>query len=87
VLKIHKLSLRQGVLRLLKNAGLNLKNEWDAIYKERSTLVHGLAPQPGVDYGPLAHRTISLCVRIMHRLIEMEIGAEELSQVSLASYQ
>jgi hypothetical protein len=87
VLKIHKLSLRQGVLRLLRHAGLDLKSEWDGIYKERSTLVHGLAPQPGVDYGDLAHRTISLCVRILHRLIEMEIGTEELGQISLANYK
>lgn len=87
ILKIHKLSLRQGVLRLLQNAGLDLKREWDAIYAERSTLVHGLAPKPGVDYGPLAYRTVALCVCIMHRLIEMEIGTAELSQVSLAAYQ
>jgi hypothetical protein len=87
VLKIHKLSLRQGVLRLLKHAGLDLKSEWDEIYKERSTLVHGLAPKPGVDYSDLAHRTISLCVRILHRLIEIEVGTEELGQMTLASYK
>lgn len=87
ILKIHKLSLRQGVLRLLRSADLDLKREWDAIYAERSTLVHGLAPKPGVDYQPLAHRTVGLCVRILHRLIELEIGSEELSNVSLANYQ
>lgn len=87
ILKIHKVSLRQGVLRLFKVAGLNLKKEWDQIYSERSTLVHGLAPQPGVDYGPLAHRTVGLCVRVMHRLIALEIGSDELSQVSLENYQ
>ena len=87
ILKIHKVSLRQGVLRLFKVAGLDLKKEWDQIYSERSTLVHGLAPHPGVDYRPLAHRTVGLCVRILHRLIEMEIGSDELSQVSMESYQ
>lgn len=85
--KIYKLSLRQGVLRLLKNAGLDLKKEWDSIYKERSTLVHGLAPQPGVEYGDLARRTVALCVRILHRLIEIEIGTAELSEISLANYE
>jgi hypothetical protein len=86
ILKIHKLSLRQGVLRLLSTAKLDLKKEWDAIYAERSTLVHGLAPQPGVEYGALAHRTINLCVRILHRLIAMEIGEAELDQVSLENF-
>jgi hypothetical protein len=87
ILKIHKLSLRQGVLRLLKNAGLDLRREWDAIYSERSTLVHGLAPKPGIDYRPLADRTVKLCFRILHRLIEIEIGSTELANISLANYQ
>ena len=63
---LHRLTLRQGVFRLLDRLGLqHLKQPWDALYAERSTLVHGLAPQPGADYGDLAHRTISLCGQIL----------------------
>lgn len=84
VSKIHKLGLRQGVMRLLSATDLrHLKNEWDAIYGERSKLVHGLAPVPGVDYAPLADRTVNLCVRVLHRLMQVEIGAAEIDQVSL----
>jgi hypothetical protein len=41
---LHKLSLRQGVMRLLTSLNLNhLKKNWDKLYQERSSLVHGLA--------------------------------------------
>ena len=50
-----------------------LKQPWDALYAERSTLVHGLAPQPGADYGDLAHRTISLCGQILLKAAAAEI--------------
>jgi hypothetical protein len=43
---LHRLTLRQGVFRLLDSLGLpHLKKPWDALYAERSTLVHGLAPK------------------------------------------
>ena len=45
---LHRLTLRQGVFRLLDRLSLqHLKKPWDDLYGERSTLVHGLAPQPG----------------------------------------
>jgi hypothetical protein len=70
----HGLTLLQGVLRLLDDLGLgDLKKPWDAIYKERSTLVHGLAPQPGVDYTDLAHRAVGLCGRILLKVVAAEI--------------
>src|SRR5688572_19882226 len=57
----HRFSLRQGVLRLLDSLDLaHLKATWDKTYAERSTLIHGLAPQPGADYGNLASRVTSL---------------------------
>ena len=70
---LHRLTLRQGV-RLLDRLGLaNLKTAWDNLYAERSTLVHGLAPQPGAEYGDLAHRTISLCGQILLKAVAAEI--------------
>jgi len=75
---IHRLSLRQGVLRLLDRLGLShLKKEWDSLYGERSALVHGLAPRPGVEYSTLAYRTVSLCGQILTKAIATEIGLDE----------
>lgn len=71
---LHRLTLRQGVFRLLDRLGLqHLKKAWDDLYAERSTLVHGLAPQPGADYGDLAHRTVSLCGQILLKAAATEI--------------
>lgn len=71
---LHRLTLRQGVFRLLDRLGLaDLKKPWDELYAERSTLVHGLAPQPGADYTTLAHRTVSLCGQILLRAVAAEI--------------
>lgn len=71
---MHRLTLRQGVLRLLDALELaHLKKAWDAIYAERSTLVHGLAPKPGADYGDLAFRSVSLCGQILLKAIAAEV--------------
>ena len=72
---IYKRSLRQGVLRLLSSLGLeHLKKQWDELYAARSTLVHGLAPKPGADYGELAYRAVSLCGKILVTAISQEIA-------------
>jgi hypothetical protein len=71
---LHRLTLRQGVFRLLDRLGLqHLKKPWDDLYAERSTLVHGLAPYPGADYSPLAHRTVSLCGHILLKAAAAEL--------------
>ena len=71
---LHRLTLRQGVFRLLDRLGLrHLKKPWDDLHAERSTLVHGLAPQPGADYGDLARRTVSLCGQILLKAAAAEI--------------
>jgi len=71
---MHRLSLRQGVLRLLDRLDLaHLKPEWDRHYTERSTLVHGLAPRPGADYSDLAYRSVSLCGRILLKAVAAEL--------------
>jgi hypothetical protein len=71
---LHKLSLRQGVMRLLTSLNLNhLKKKWDKLYQERSSLVHGLAPKPGVDYSVLASESINLCGHILLTGVSREI--------------
>jgi len=75
---VHKLSLRQGVLRLLSSPNLDyLKLKWDDIYSQRSTLVHGLAPKPGADYTDLAFRTVSLCGKILLAVVAKEIAGSD----------
>jgi hypothetical protein len=70
----QRLSLRQGVLRLLTSLELqDLRKDWDRQYDERSTLVHGLAPVPGADYSQLAHRVVNLCGRILLTYISREV--------------
>ena len=71
---LHKLSLRQGVMRLLTSLNLSyLKKNWDKLYQERSSLVHGLAPKPGVDYSVFANKSINLCGHILLTAISREI--------------
>jgi hypothetical protein len=73
--RLHKVSLRQGVMRLLDDLSLGqLKKEWDKLYDERSTLVHGLAPKPGADYNDLAFRTVTLCGQILLTAIANEVA-------------
>lgn len=75
---MYKLSLRQGVLRLLTTLDLNhLKPIWDELYSKRSTLVHGLAPKPGMDYGELAFKTVSLCGHILLKAIATEVSGAD----------
>ncbi len=70
---LHKLTLRQGVLRLLDDLGLaHLRKAWDELYGERSKLVHGLAPKPGADYAPLASKAVNLCGRILIAAVAKE---------------
>lgn len=71
---LHRITLRQGVRRLLDRLKLShLKNPWDDLYSERSTLIHGLAPKPGADYSHLAARTMTLCGQVLLRAIAAEI--------------
>jgi hypothetical protein len=71
---LHRLTLRQGVFRLLDRLALgDLKTSWDDLYAERSTLVHGLAPKPGADDSDLGHRTVSLCGRILLTAVATEL--------------
>lgn len=72
--KMHRVSLNQGVLRLLNSIGLShLKKRWGELYAQRSTLVHGLAPRPGANYTQLANDTVSLCGHILLLLIAKDV--------------
>lgn len=76
---IHKIGLRQGVMRLLRSLELaHLKKEWDTVYGLRSKLVHGLAPVPGADYSSLANRVLNLCGTILLQAVEREISGASL---------
>lgn len=71
---VHRISLRQGVFRLLNRLNLShLRKPWDAIYGERSRLVHGLAPVPGARYDDLAGRTLNLCGQILLTRVALEV--------------
>ena len=71
---LYRLSLRQGVMRLLQRLGLSqLRSEWDSLYSQRSTLVHGVAPYPGATYDELAYRAMNLCGLILLRAAASEI--------------
>lgn len=71
---LYRLSLRQGVMRLLERLGLSqLRSEWDRLYSQRSTLVHGVAPYPGATYDELAYRAMNLCGLILLRAAAREI--------------
>jgi len=71
---LHRIGLRQGVLRLLASLDLNhLKKNWDELYAQRSALVHGLAPKPGVDYSELAFKSMSLCGRVLLTAVAREV--------------
>jgi hypothetical protein len=75
---MHKLTLRQGVLRLLDKLDLaHMKKDWDSHYAERSTLVHGLAPKPGADYSDFASRSMSLCGHILLKAVAAELPIAE----------
>jgi len=70
---LHRLSLRQGVFRLLDALNLtHLKIVWDRTYNERSRLIHGLAPKAGVDYSNLANKAVTLCGYILLRALAEE---------------
>lgn len=71
---LHRISLRQGVFRLLDRLNLShLRKSWDVIYGERSKLVHGLAPVPGARYDDLAGRTVNLCGQILLARVAQEV--------------
>jgi hypothetical protein len=71
--ELHRVGLRQGVLRVLAKLGLgHLNKDWDRIYGLRSGLFHGTRRLPESEIRELATETLSLCGRIVLALAETE---------------
>lgn len=68
---LHRLGLRQGVVRLLGQLGLStLKKEWDRLYALRSGVVHGTKRLDEPELNQLAMDTITLCAKVIIRTLQ-----------------
>ena len=71
--KLHRISLRQGVFRLLDTLSLShLRKPWDKLYAKRSEVIHAIAPQRAANYDELANETVTLCGYILLKAIAAE---------------
>lgn len=70
---LHKIGLRQGVLRLLRALDLGeLGKEWDRIYSLRSAIFHGIEPIPESEIHTLANEAIALCGKVILAMVKNE---------------
>ena len=70
---MHRLGLRQGVMRVLNAIGLgHLKADWDRIYSARSGIFHGTARVDGHDIGTLSNDAVALAVLIVLTVVERQ---------------
>jgi hypothetical protein len=75
---MHRVGLRQGVLRVLTRIGMQeLKREWDDVYGRRSTIVHALDSVDRHELAELAQRAMTLCGRIIFKSLNTEQVAAE----------
>ena len=64
--RMYRISLRQGVFRLLEENGLEgYKSYWDDLYGKRSGLFHGTTVLNKRETKKLANDTVKLCVTIV----------------------
>ena len=64
--RMHRISLRQGVFRLLNENGLqDYRPRWDDLYGKRSALFHGTLVLDRHETSRLANDTMKLCVTIV----------------------
>ena len=69
--RMHRISLRQGVFRVLDSNGLqNLRKPWDDIYGQRSSLFHGAEQPDRHQLHKFANATVKLCVTIVLSVVE-----------------
>jgi len=62
VRRVYKISLRQGVFRILDALALShMRRAWDDIYRKRSAIFHGTAKIAVAEYAQLANDAITLC--------------------------
>lgn len=67
---LFKLSLRQGVIRLLQRFGVShLQKEWDRLYSIRSGIFHGTARLAHTELHQPAQDTITLCTKIVFAIV------------------
>ncbi len=72
---LHRLSLRQGVMRLLSEVGLeHMQKEWKRLYDIRSGIFHGRAHLSNSEIDQAAGDTIRLCGRIIIAIIAKDGG-------------
>jgi hypothetical protein len=70
---IHRIGLRQGVLRVLSRLGLDhLRKEWDRLYGLRSGVFHGTAQLNNSEMSQLGYDAITLCGKIIVSLLRSE---------------
>jgi hypothetical protein len=70
---MHRVGLRQGVMRVLKRLGLqDRRKEWGRVYDLRSDLFHGRAQLAEHEIAELANSAITLCGRIILTLAERD---------------
>lgn len=70
---LHKVSLRQGVLRVLDRIGLpNLKPEWNSMYILRSRIFHGLERPSDQKMSELAQDSLRLSGKIILKFAKNE---------------
>jgi hypothetical protein len=70
---LFRLSLRQGVMRVLSRLGLDaLREEWDRLYAVRSGIFHGTAPLSDEEIRQAALATLTLCGQIVLAMVAKE---------------
>lgn len=71
--RLHHRSLRQSVIRLLRENNLDhLKRQWDNVYARRSAVVHGERELSKQEMNDLANDAIKLCRKIILDLVRQE---------------
>lgn len=81
---LHRLSLRQGVLRVLARLDVgHLKADWDRLYGIRSGIFHGTARLSQADIHSYANDVLTLCGKIVAAQLRSEgIEPPQITDVS-----
>jgi hypothetical protein len=70
---VHRIGLRQGVLRVLVRLQLeHLKKDWDRLYSLRSSVFHGTSHLNENEISQLAQDCLTLCGKIVIALLKQE---------------
>jgi hypothetical protein len=82
---VHRIGLRQGVLRVLGRLGLDhLKKDWDSVYNTRSPVFHGTRQLTDPEMQKFAQSAITLCGQIVVALLRQ--GGVEIPLVATEHY-